>query len=280
MTEKNMEYTQQERNALLLYQGCGVPSEIDAFYTQDSAYQTFNLLMMAGRQGEYVRVCKERQCPKALYIRRWEKTMEVLTDLFSLQCKYAIRQKLAGKPLPNPLERGDRGLNFRLMQEAGGSFAFTSTSKDQVQDTFLVGKEDPHILHITLGEGVPYLDYEEYLGAAYSFDDEREVLLPPMVPMTCNKIWTEEFPYLGAVRHCAVRLEGFQKPEEPVDEKALTEFLWANAEEAAAGMADLVRRKQEADIFAREDHIYWQWKEAFRKLTLQRMRAIYDTYFE
>ena len=279
MTEKNMEYSRREINALLLYQGCGVPGEIDVFYQQHSAYKTFNLLMMAGKEGEHVRVCVEGQRPTELYVRRWEKTLEVLTDIFTMQCKYAIEQKNKGKPLPNPLERGDRGVNFRLMQEAGGTFAFTSTSKEEVLDLFLHGKENPHVLHITLGEGVPYLDFEGFLGNAYSFSEEREVLLPPMVPMSCGTCRIVGHPDLGPIYHYDLRLEGFKTTEAAVDEAELEAFLENNAEGAAQGMADLVRKKKEAVIFKQEDHIYWRWKEVFQKLTLQRMRAIYEQYF-
>jgi hypothetical protein len=276
---KNMEYSQREINALLLYQGCGVPGEVDAFYRQESAYRTFNLLMMAGKEGEYVRICVENQRPTELYIRRWEKTLEVLTDLFTMQCKYTIEQRMKGNALPNPLERGDRGVNFQLMQEAGGTFAFTSTSKDAVLDQFLSGKENPHVLHITLGEGVPYLDFEGFLGNAYSFSDEREVLLPPMVSMTCSPVRIVSHADLGTVSHYDLKLEGFKTVQASDDEQKLAEFLNAHAEGAAQGLADLVQSKQKAAVFAREDHIYWQWKAAFQKLTLQRMCAIYETYF-
>lgn len=279
MPEKKMEYSRREINALLLYQGSGVPGETDVFYQQNSAYRTLNLLMMAGKEGEHVRVCVEGQRPTELYIRRWEKTLEVLTDLFTIQCKYAIEQINQGKPLPNPLERGDRGVNFRLMQASGGTFAFTSTSKEEVLDIFLYGKENPHVLHITLGEGVPYLDFEGFLGNAYSFSDEREVLLPPMVPMTCGPVRIVGHPDMGPIYHYHVKLEGFRSAEAAVDEAELCAFLEANAEGAALGLADLVRRKKAADIFEQEDHIYWRWKEAFQQLTLQRMRAIYEAYY-
>lgn len=279
MSEKKKIYSQREINALLLYQGCGVPGEIDVFYQQASAYRTFNLLMMAGKEGEHIRVCVEGQRPTELYIRRWEKTMEVLTDLFAIQCKYAVEQKENGKTLPNPLERGDRGVNFRLMQDADGTFAFTSTSKEKVLDLFLHGKENPHVLHINLGEGVPYLDFEDFLGNAYSFSEEREILLPPMVPMTLGYCWIVDHPDLGTIYHYDLKLEGFKTKGASVDEAQLDEFLKANAAGAAQGLADLVHRKKEADIFKREDHIYWRWKEAFQILTLQRMRAIYEAYF-
>ena len=69
-----MDYTQREISAVRFYQGSGVFGESDPFYMMDSAYQTLNLLMMPGREGERVRVGVERQNPKSLCITRWEKT--------------------------------------------------------------------------------------------------------------------------------------------------------------------------------------------------------------
>ena len=133
-----MEYTRQELSAINFYQGCGVFTERDPFYQQSSAYRTLNLLMMPGRDGERVRVCIEKQNPDNICITRWDKTLEVLCDLFTVLCKYASDRAAQGKPLPGPLERGDRGVNFELMRQGGGTIAFTSTSKAEVLDDFLI----------------------------------------------------------------------------------------------------------------------------------------------
>lgn len=274
-----LDYSRREVNAVLLYQGCGVPGEYDAFYRQNSAYRTFNLLMMAGKDGERVRVCVEGQKPNSLNIHRWEKTLEVLEDLFTVQCRFACQQAQAGKPLPNPLARGDRKVNFDLMCAAGGTVAFTSTSKDEVLGDFLEGKQDPHVLHITLGAQVPYLDFEEFFGSAYGFANEREVLLPPMAKMTCGPCRTEERPGIGLVRHYDITFDGFETGIGTADEQALMAFLAANSGPAADGLENLVQKKQGADIFRDEEHIYWKWKAAFRQLTVQRMQKIYESCF-
>ena len=41
-----IDYTDQEKNAVLLYQGCGVPGDSDVFYQQSDAFQSFNLFLM------------------------------------------------------------------------------------------------------------------------------------------------------------------------------------------------------------------------------------------
>lgn len=275
----NREFTKQEVNAVLLYQGCGVPGEYDEFYHIENAYRAFNILMMEGQSGERVRICAEGQRPNSLTIRRWDKTLEILEQLFTVQCKFARNQAEAGKPLPNPLMRGDRKVNFDLMCAAGGTVAFTSTSKDAVLDDFLYGKQEPHVLHMTLGGQVPYLDFEEFFGSAYCFDNEREVLLPPMVKMDCSPCRMEEHPGIGPVPHYDITFTGFGADTEAVDETEVMAFLDENATDAADGLWNLVKKKLEADVWKDDDHIYWKWKEAFRKLTLQRMQKIYESFF-
>lgn len=274
-----MEYTRQELSAVNFYQGCGVFTEQDPFYQQNSAYRTLNLLMMPGRDGERVRVCIEKQNPDSICIARWDKTLEVLCDLFTVLCKYASDRAQQGVPLPGPLARGDRGVNFELMRQGGGTIAFTSTSKAEVLADFLIGKQEPHVLHITLGGKVPYLDFEDFLREKYSFADEREVLLPPMVAMTCGECEIREHPQLGPIRHYHLTLEGFHPDGEMQDEQALTETLNIHAEAAAEGLRDLVKHRLDADILRDESHPYWTWKAAFRRLVLQRMQGIYGQYF-
>lgn len=271
--------TNQEKNAVLLYQGCGVPGENDAFYHQNSAFSAINILMMEGQSGERVRICTERQTPDKISILRWEKTMEIMELLFTAQCKYTQQEAAVGKTLPAPLERGDRKVNFDLMCAAGSTVAFTSTRKGPVLDEFLMNKQDPHVLHITLQGQVPYLDFEGYLHDEYSFRDEREVLLPPMLKMTCGPCRMQHHPGLGDVPHYDITFTGFGADIEPVDEKETMAFLNDNASAAADTLADLVKNRLNATVWQDDGHIYWQWKTAYRKLALQRLTKIYEIYF-
>ena len=163
--------TEREFRAVKLYEGGKMPNETDEFYRQKSPYKTLNLLMMTGSEGERVRVCLEGQKPNGLFIRRWEDTMEALTDIFTVCCRCALSRKAEGRTLPHPLSRGERGVNFRLMEAAGGTFAFTSTSEGEMLDSFVRSKQDPHALHMTICEGVPYLDFAEFLGEDYHYTD-------------------------------------------------------------------------------------------------------------
>lgn len=273
------DFTQQETNAVLLYEGCGVPGEYDEFFQPTKAYQSLNLFLMEGQDGERVRICIEGQQPDSIYIQQWKKTLEVLETLFQVQCEYACQQKRKGRPLPNPLVRGDRKVNFDQMCAVGGTVAFTSTTKNIECDDFLAGKQDPHFLHVTLGEKVPYLDFEGFFGSTYGFPEEREVLLPPMVHMTHSDCSIKHHAKFGPVCHYNVTFAGFGADITTEDNQHLMEFLGANAADADEGLRDLVNNKQGSDIFQNEDHIYWKWKAAFRQLAMQRMLEIYKCYF-
>lgn len=271
--------TRQEKNAILLYQGCGVPGEYDEFFNQINAFSAINILMTQGQSGELVRICAEKQAPDKISILRWEKTMEIMELLFTAQCKYALQEAATNKPYPSHLERGDRKVNFDLMCTAGGTVAFTSTTNGPVSDEFLLRKQGPHVLHITVNGRVPYLDFEGYLHDEYRYRDEQEVLLPPMLQMTCGPCWMQHHPKLGNVPHYSITFTGFGAELEVVDEKESVMFLNANAVTAADTLTDLVRNKSNATVLKDDNHIYWKWKSVYRKLALQRLMAIYKFYF-
>jgi hypothetical protein len=271
--------TDREFRSVKLYEGGKMPGETDEFYRQKSAYKTLNLLMMAGREGEYVRVCVEGQKPTGLFIRRWEDTMQALTDIFAVQCRCALSQKAAGKPLPHPLSRGDRGVNFRLMEAAGGTFAFTSTTEGEVLDDFVRGKQDPHALHMSIADGVPYLDFQEFLGEDYYYTDQREILLPPMVKMACGPCRTVEHEGIGPVRHYDIRFTHVDTDMEFRDDAELTAVLNELRTAAAEGLDDLAANRENAAVLRDGAHPYWKWKDAFRRLATQRMAMIYREYY-
>lgn len=271
--------TEREFKAVKVYEGGDLAGEQDEFYLQKSPYRTLNLLMMAGTEGEWVRVCVEGQKPNGLFIRRWEQTIQVLTDIFTVQCRCAASHKAAGKPLPHPLSRGDRGVNFRLMEAAGGTVAFTSTSEGQILDSFVAGKQEPHALHMTLSDGVPYLDFAEFLGKDYTYTHEREILLPPMVKMECGPCRIREHEGIGAVRHYEIRFTGMNICAERQDEEALTALLKELCQCAAEGLDDLADKGPDAAVFRDTEHPYWRWKAAFRQLTMQRIADIYHSFY-
>ncbi len=256
-----------EVDALLLYEGAGVPGKYGHFYGSPDAYQTLNLLLMPGLEGEQVRVCQEGQRPDSIYIREWKMTLEVLTDIFTAQCKFS---RWKGRPTV-PLYRGDRGVNFRLMESVGGTFAMTSSSTEGYQEKFLARKADPSVLEISLGEKVPYFDYLAFFADQYIFSEEKEVLLPPFMDMTFSPIPSGELP---AYR---IHLEHFRKASEEADEYLLIQQLETLCHTAAKALEDFLEQQDMSCISG--SSCYLPWKEAFQKLCHLCMETVYNAYF-
>lgn len=277
--QERFEYSEREFLAVKLYEGGRMTEKQDEFYCQKSAYRTLNLLMMAGSEGERVRVCIEGQKPNSLFLRRWKQTVEVLTDIFAVSCRYAIHRACQGIALPFPLSRGEREVNFLLMKDVGSTFAFTSVTEGEWKESFIKLKHNPHVLHITLCERVPYLDFADFLGDAYYYTNQKEILLPPMIQMECGSCVVQEHKKIGLVCHYDIKLTGFCTEIVFMDEGELIECLESCVEEAVGGVVDLVRNGLDAKIFRDKEHLYWKWKSAFRQLTIQRMNRIYKEYY-
>lgn len=269
--------TDHEVDALLLYEGCGVPGKYGDFYTSSSPYQTFNLLMMPGDTGEKVRVCLEKQNPASIYIKEWKKTLEVMTDIFIAQCKYSIYCNKNGEVLNDVLYRGDREANFQLMQECGGTFALTSTSKGGYLNKFLSGKRNPHLLKIKIDNNIPYIDYSGFFKENYVFSGEQEILLPPYIKMTEEKQPEKLVEGIGNVQNYYIHLTGFNPMMVNEDEFELIDFLTHNCDEAAKGLQELVQKRDMK--YLPNDHIYWKWKTSFQTLCRICMQNIHSLYF-
>lgn len=282
--------TDHEVNSLLLYMGCGVPGKYGAFYSSSRAYQTFNLLMMQGNEGEQIRVCGEQQKPNGIFLREWERSLETMVDIFRAQCKYARETP----PVEDALFRSDRKLNFDLMCGRGATYAMTSTSQGSYLPEFLVDKVEPHVLRIRMTKRVPFFDYEAFFGEEYVFADEREILLPPMLALE-----TEQQPDFilsakesGAEKDIRVRwydvtLGGFapdsmrEADRSASDDKSDRAYLKAHAEEAAKALDELAKTHDwETSPLAEPKHVYWQWKKAYRRALGRQLLEIYQTEFE
>lgn len=276
--------TDHEVNSLLLYMGCSVPGRYGAFYSSSRAYQTFNLLMMRGSEGEKIRICLEKQQPNGIFIREWARSLQTMEDIFRAQCKYACEKP----PVKDVLFRSDRKLNFDLMRSRNATYAMTSTSQGSYLPEFLVDKEGPHILSITMKERIPYFDYEGFFGEEYVYAYEREILLPPMISAASK--WRTDF-ILPAdrngtagrqVRWYDVTLGSFdpdsswKEDKTTSDVKTDLDFLKTNAAAAANALDDLVRTcSWNTSPLSDPNYVYWGWKQAFRRVLARRMREIY-----
>ena len=278
-----------EVNALLLYMGCGVPGRYERFYASTHAYQTLNLLMMKGQEGEQIRVCGEKQQPNGIFLEDWERSLETMEHIFRAQCKYARNKK----PLTDILYRSDRKLNYGMMSDRKATYAMTSTSQGGYLPEFLVNKVEPHILCIRMTELIPYFDYEGFFAEEYIYADEREILLPPMISLTTKQLsdeaLTAEETKAGelTVSQYDVTLGRFRPDsmwEEDRSDKsnldADLDFLKTNAREAAAALDDLAKTHNwTVSPLANEKHVYWEWKRAYRRVLGRRLKSIYFQEF-
>lgn len=281
--------TDHEVNSLLLYMGCGVPGKYGAFYSSSRAYQTLNLLMMEGNQGEQIRVCEEKQKPNGIFLLEWKRSLRTMEDIFCAQCKYARQNPV----VEDVLFRSDRQLNFKMMTDRNATYAMTSTSQGSYLPEFLMDKVEPRVLSLKMTKPIPYFDYEGFFGEEYVYAEEREILLPPMVSLT--EKWRRDFILQlerdgnltsKLVRWYDVALDSFdadsmwEEDKSKADDQSDRNYLKAHAKEAAKALDDLAKTHDwKASPLADDTHVYWEWKRAYRRVLGRRLREIYLTEF-
>lgn len=267
--------TDKQIDAICLYVGSGVPGKSGRFYQLPNAYQTFNLLMMEGLEGEQIRVCTERQTPDSIYIRDWKRTIEVFTDIFRAQCRccdFVVQENMV---LPKTLYRADRKLNVERMRNLGHTFAFTSVSKNGYLSSFAVDKQDPALLEITLDDNCPYLDLVTVLQDNYVYVDEAELLFPPFISakvsggeyLTKEQMMERGLELGSSVLAYQVRFGGFcngiTDKEDPYE---LIQHLEQN-KEVAAQVLESICRCQCLECLSNETlRSYIEWKHTFAQL--------------
>lgn len=261
--------TEEEIISLCLYQGSGDTVRPGEFYNLPNAYQSFDLLMMEGLEGERVRIGVEKQRPNGVYIREWLKTLEVFKSVFTAQCKYY--QKMT--TLPKQLYRSDRKVNTNIMLNHKRTIAYTSTSVADYLPQFSKGKKDPTFLKCSLSQRVPMADYQAMLGRSYAFVDEAEVLLPPFLSLDLDKCReTPKSEYEIAFGDMCFR--DVNKTKEELKQK-----LNSNRGKAAETV-DEFRKDPTRAIVAKEDEYreYIAWKTSFQNLVELELSEIWEAY--
>jgi hypothetical protein len=281
--------TDHEVNSLLLYMGCGVPGKYGAFYSSSRAYQTLNLLMMKGNQGEQIRVCEEKQKPNGIFLLEWKRSLRTMEDIFRAQCKYARQNPV----VEDVLFRSDRQLNFKMMTDRNATYAMTSTSQGSYLPEFLMDKVEPRVLSLKMTKPIPYFDYEGFFGEEYIYADEREILLPPMISLTTKQLsdvhLTAEDTNAAelTVPQYDVTLGRFRPDsmwEEDRSDKsdldADLDYLETKAMEAAKALDDLAQTHDwKTSPLSDDTHVYWEWKRAYRRVLAKRLKQIYSAEF-
>ena len=271
--------TNEELLNLCFYQGIPDGSRPGRFFRRANAYQTFNLLMMDGLEGERVRIGFEHQLPDSIYIRNWERTVNVFCSVFTAQCRFFAKDKTVFEPL----HRMDRRINALQMIRNGSTIAFTSTTKAEILEKFLKNKKNPIIEKLTFSEPIPAFDYQKVLKDDYAFTDEEEVLLPPFAGLRAqmeehavdntsgfdNGAGTLKMEF-GSMVLGEPSIERIAELERKLEElcepaaKTLEEFIEDNA----------------AALNAKDDERidYLEWKKAFRELIREKFSGIYKGF--
>ncbi len=268
--------------ALCLYEGCGGSTKASAFYQNPNMYQTLNLIMMEGLEGEKARICQEGQRPDGCYIREWEKTLEVMTDIFTAQGKYMnyCRKNNSGDTCKegqvNTVYRVDRRANYEMMCGLNRTFAFMSTSKAEYLKGIADLKKELVLLELTYDSTGFYIDYENVLKEDYVYLNEQEILFPPFLKLEnvqeCELTEDEkqrfEIGREDKVRKYQIRLGRFIYQDEIPDEIELITKLDKN-KNIAADILDNMRIQGTIEMDAESQDIYTSWKRDFQQLAWQ-----------
>lgn len=277
--------TEDEIYALFLYEGSGDILKAWDFYQIKNAYQTFNLLMMPGIEGEKVRIGFENQRPHEIYIRDWPRTLKNMEYIFQAQCKYASslsKDKIADFSL----FRVDRRINFSLLKEKETTYAFTSTSQTEFLSDIAEKKKDVVLLDISLNQLVPFADYYGIFEDDYVFMEEAEVLLPPFLSWgTIEKVTSTEaenaMDASGKVEKYTVSFGKMCFPDAVQPEECLRKVLNDLKEKACETLTALTgdpSAAQKAEVSKYPEYV--QWKEAFQELVGLRFQNIWKDYQE
>lgn len=266
--------TDKEIDSICLYGGSSIAGKPGRFYQLQNAYQTFNLLMMEGLDGELTRVCTEKQNPDDIYIRDWRRTLEVFTDIFQAQCRYREFAQQKRVCLPQQLYRTDRKLNVEQMGKLGRTFAFTSISKAGYLPDFAARKQNPALLEIALDSSCPYLDLAAVLKDDYVYTREAEILLPPFIQAEVsggNRLTEEQLNEYGLpadkpVFIYQVSFGGFCEEESREDPYVLIQRLEQNCDSAAKVLKKIRKNRSWSGLTDEELKRYTEWKKSFSQL--------------
>lgn len=244
--------------------------------------------MMEGLDGENIRICTEMQSPNGIYIREWQRTLEVFTDIFHAQCRYYSYAAARDKP-SIPLIQGyrvDRKLNVDMMQNQCRTFAFTSISKNQYLSEIAKGKKDLVLLKVTADGVFPYVDFADILKENYVYAQEAEILLPPFLDTDVNissapLSETENTLHglNGSIPVCQydVHFHGFHCEDIGRDPYILIENLERNKETAADTLESICAQRKIVGLPERELQCYLDWKENFRFLVQKCFYTIWES---
>lgn len=179
------EFTKQEKNALLYYQGGINEIHLDAseahlkdFYAYEKAYQIMNALLMPGMENEIARMVNEGREFELSILDHIDELLRVYFRIYSAACKYTFYYE---KRNWNHTYRVDR-MNTLGFLKHGQMYSFMSTSGNtNGSRDFAKEKADVLLLEVDAPANVEHVDINEVLGEASVYPEEEEILYVPFV---------------------------------------------------------------------------------------------------
>ena len=154
----------------------------DLLWGDIDAYRTLNALLFNGYENEKERIFKEKHQLNTVFIELLEITLEIYTGAFSIMCEERKKQLLAPK-----VKRVDRQASLSAYTN-GYTGSFVSCSKKEYEKEF-AKKNKVILLEIEASEDSPYVDFQQIVTKEeYSHYDEQEVLFPPFLPLSIEKM--------------------------------------------------------------------------------------------
>lgn len=195
-------FTRQEKNALLYYQGGVDAIHLDTtethlkdFYAYGEAYQIMNALLMPGLKNEMARLVSEDRKFELNILDHMDELIRVYCNIYSAACKYTFYYE---KRDQNHTYRVDRMNTLEFLQH-GQMYSFMSTSGNtNSHKDFSQGKSEVLLLEIDASADVEHVDINEVLEEESVYPEEEEILYTPFVFLDKEElqVTVEEQKYL------------------------------------------------------------------------------------
>ena len=285
--------TKKEIDAIRFYQGDIRKRTGDASFSEyeqetgffgiPGAYRTMNCLMFDGIENEKERIAEGTTDLNPQVFLEIEKVVGVFCDIFRAMCKSTKTRE--DNSIMQTLYRTDRGVSVREMKEQRRTISFTSTSKVDCPKEYFKKKKNLTLLEIIVPPDIPCLDFEKILGNDYYFADQKEILLPPFVHASIFevKLTKEEEAYrdeddLSPQGKFIIVLENIALPDQIKTTQECAAELLVLKEKKVKMAYFLEKMTRKEELTEQEIEEYSAWKREFKKIIIERFRAIQSEY--
>lgn len=283
-------FTLKEIDAIRFYQGDIRKRDKDGrilenetnegFYGTPSAYRTINCLMYEGIENEEERIKEGNGKLVPNLFLEIEKIVEVYSNIYSAMCKNAFYSEGVKKKI---VYRTERRVSVDELKK-GYTISFTSTSKKDKPEGFLLKKSDLTLLNIVFSPKIPHLDFQKVLGREYLFEQQEEILLPPFLEIGLEELelTEEEKEYRDIYNRppYAKYLVWVKGVRNSCPEAESTERLPLTEERNRKAVEILTKLVGEEALTDEEKEEYCSWKQDVRAVIWKEFRKIGQQYIK